>query len=84
MKFSQKERSTSERRPVPPKKFINPKKGLTGERDRSRMYPLDVSDFSPKSTLISGFQLIFVFCILQIGADQNIGINQWQSTQQLF
>lgn len=43
MKFPQKERSTSgsERRPVPPKKFINPKKGSTpGEHDRSRMYPI--------------------------------------------
>lgn len=43
MKFPpQKERSTtsgSERRPVPPKKFINPKKGAAGEHDRSRMYP---------------------------------------------
>lgn len=43
MKFPQKERapsgSGSERRPVPPKKFINPKKGSAGEHDRSRMYP---------------------------------------------
>lgn len=43
IKFPQKERATSasgsDRRPVPPKKFINPKKGSTGEHDRSRMYP---------------------------------------------
>lgn len=44
MKFPQKERaaSGSERksRPVPPKKFINPKKGSAREHDQSRMYPL--------------------------------------------
>lgn len=42
MKFPQKERSASgsgsERRPVPPKKFINPKKGSAREHDQIRMY----------------------------------------------
>lgn len=43
MKFPQKERSTSgseSRRPLPSKKFINPKKGSNGEQDKSRMYLL--------------------------------------------
>lgn len=35
MKFPSKNRSARERRPVPPKKFINPKKGTTKQTDRS-------------------------------------------------